>query len=102
MIGELIRRTGVDPLAGAIPPQVEVEFMAGVRIRQSGVQLGDYDITAYARAFGAHGYRLDGPAQFASTLERALAENGVSIIDAPVDYSHSTDIAAQLHEEVLI
>ncbi|GIF69030.1 acetolactate synthase [Asanoa ishikariensis] len=70
--------------------------------RESGVELGDYDITAYAAAFGAHGYRLDGPDEFAPTLRRALAEEGVSIIDVPVDYSHSGDIAAQLHEEVLI
>ena len=26
--------------------------------RKSGVQLGDYDITSYAAAFGAHGYRV--------------------------------------------
>jgi acetolactate synthase-1/2/3 large subunit len=66
--------------------------------RKSGVQLGDYDITQFAAAFGAHGYRVDSPEEFVPTLRKALAEEGPSILDVPVDYSHSVDIAAQLHE----
>jgi acetolactate synthase-1/2/3 large subunit len=68
--------------------------------RKSGVQLGDYDITSYAAAFGAHGYRVDSAEEFVPTLRKALDEDGPSIIDVPVDYSHSVDIGAQLHEGV--
>jgi acetolactate synthase-1/2/3 large subunit len=64
--------------------------------RKSGVQLGDYDIVNYAAAFGAHGYRVSTEEEFTSTLAYALAEDGPSIIDVPVDYSHNTELFADL------
>jgi acetolactate synthase I/II/III large subunit len=67
--------------------------------RKSGVQLGDYDIASYAAAFGAHGHRVDSLDEFGSTLRRALAEDGVSLIDVPVDYSRNTELAAHLHDD---
>lgn len=68
--------------------------------RKSGVQLGDYDITQYAAAFGARGYRVDSLEQFAATLAQALGEDGPSVIDVAVDYSRNTDLAAHLHDDV--
>jgi acetolactate synthase-1/2/3 large subunit len=68
--------------------------------RKSGVQLGDYDITHYAAAFGAHGYRVDSLDEFASRLTQALGEDGATVIDVPVDYSRNTDFAAHLHDDV--
>ncbi|HEX3957677.1 MAG TPA: acetolactate synthase AlsS [Trebonia sp.] len=68
--------------------------------RTSGVKLGDFDVAAYAEAFGAHGYRAGTEEEFVAALDKGLGEEGVSIIDVPVDYSHSTDIGAQLHENV--
>jgi acetolactate synthase I/II/III large subunit len=65
--------------------------------RKSGVQLGDYDIVSYAAAFGAHGYRVNTLDEFSGTLRQALAEEGPSLIDVPVDYSRNTDLAAHLH-----
>jgi acetolactate synthase-1/2/3 large subunit len=67
--------------------------------RKSGVQLGDYDITSYAAAFGARGYRVKTLDEFGATLRQALAEEGPSLIDVPVDYSHNTDLAAHLHDD---
>ncbi|WP_099038035.1 acetolactate synthase AlsS [Mycobacterium neglectum] len=67
--------------------------------RTSGIQLGSYDTVSYAAAFGAHGYRVNTMAEFVSTLETALAEPGVSIIDVPVDYSHNVDLGQQLHDD---
>jgi acetolactate synthase I/II/III large subunit len=67
--------------------------------RTSGIQLGSYDTVSYAAAFGAHGYRVDSMAEFVSTLEIALTEPGVSIIDVPVDYSRNIDLAQQLHDD---
>lgn len=66
--------------------------------RKSGVQLGDYDVTAYAAAFGARGYRVDSLDGFAAALTSALAERGPSVIDVPVDYSRNTALAADLHD----
>src|SRR6478609_2497561 len=67
--------------------------------RTSGIQLGSYDTVSYAAAFGAHGHRANSMAEFVSTLETALAEPGVSIIDAPVDYSHNSDLGQLLHDD---
>ena len=67
--------------------------------RKSGVQLGDYDIVSYAAAFGAHGYRVKTLDEFSATLRQALAEQGPSLIDVPVDYSRNTDLAAHLHDD---
>lgn len=67
--------------------------------RKSGVQLGDYDVVSYAKAFGAHGYRVDSLEEFGSVLRHALAEPGPSLIDVPVDYSHNVDLAAHLHDD---
>ncbi len=67
--------------------------------RKSGVQLGDYDIASYAAAFGARGYRVKTLDEFSNTLHQALAEDGPSLIDVPVDYSRNTDLAAHLHDD---
>lgn len=67
--------------------------------RKSGVGLSDYDIVSYAAAFGARGYRVTTLDEFGTTLRQALAEQGPSLIDVPVDYSRNTDLAAQLHDD---
>lgn len=67
--------------------------------RKSGVQLGDYDIVSYAKAFGANGYRVERLEDFVAVLQQALAEDGPSVIDVAVDYRHNTDLAAQLHDD---
>jgi acetolactate synthase I/II/III large subunit len=74
--------------------------------RTSGVQLGDYDIVQYAGAFGATGIRVQTMEERETALRRSLAreslaEPGVTIIDVRVDYTHNTDLYAQLHEGVL-
>jgi len=66
--------------------------------RKSGVQLGDYDVVSYAKAFGARGYRVETLEEFDAVLKQALSEDGPTLIDVPVDYSHNTDLGAQLHE----
>ena len=67
--------------------------------RKSGVQLGDYDIVSYAASFGAHGYRVKTLAEFGETLRTALAEDGPSLIDVPVDYSRNLELAGDLHHD---
>ena len=67
--------------------------------RKSGVQLADYDIVSYAAAFGARGYRVKTLDEFGATLRQALAEDGPSLIDVPVDYSRNVELAAHLHDD---
>jgi acetolactate synthase-1/2/3 large subunit len=62
------------------------------------VQLGDYDIVSYAQAFGAHGYRVETLTDFTTVLKQALSEDGPSLIDVAVDYSHTTELGAHLHQ----
>jgi acetolactate synthase-1/2/3 large subunit len=69
--------------------------------RTSGVQLGDYDITHYAAAFGANGIRVSSLAEFERVFTRSLTEPGVTIIDVLVDYSRNTELFAELHDDVL-
>lgn len=67
--------------------------------RKSGVQLGDYDVVSYAAAFGARGYQVKTLDEFRTTLRQALAEDGPSLIDVPVDYHRNTELAAHLHDD---
>jgi len=69
--------------------------------RSSGVQLGDYDITQYAAAFGAKGIRVNSMDEFDHALKQALSDTGITIIDVPVDYSRNSELFAQLHDGVL-
>jgi acetolactate synthase I/II/III large subunit len=69
--------------------------------RTSGVQLGDYDIAHYAAAFGATGIRVSSMHEFENAFKQSLTEPGITILDVRVDYSHSIDLYAQLHEGVL-
>ncbi len=68
--------------------------------RTSGVELGDYDVPSLAAAFGAHGYRVRSSGQFQEVLAKALAEEGPSIIDVPVDYSRNVHLGESLHTDV--
>lgn len=69
--------------------------------RKSGVQLGDFDIRQYAGAFGATGIRVSSMHEFENAFKQSLNEPGITILDVWVDYSHTIDLYAQLHEAVL-
>ncbi|KQY06708.1 acetolactate synthase [Mycobacterium sp. Root135] len=69
--------------------------------RKSGVQLAEYDVVHYAAAFGATGVRVSGLADFESAFKESLGNPGITIIDVCVDYRSNTDLAKQLHDDVL-
>jgi acetolactate synthase I/II/III large subunit len=69
--------------------------------RTSGVQLGDYDITHYAAAFGAKGIRVSSITEFDAALKQSLNEPGITVIDVLVDYSRNTELFAELHEDIV-
>ncbi len=68
--------------------------------RPSNVHFGNPDFVKYAEAFGAKGYRIEKTEDLLPTLKQALADDVVSIIDCPVDYSENLKLTAKLGEAV--
>ena len=59
------------------------------------------EVVKFAESFGAKGYRITEADQLLPTLKTALADDGVSLIACPVDYSENlrlTDTLGQLDE----
>lgn len=69
--------------------------------RKSHVDFSNPDFVKYAESFGAKGYRIEKTEQLLPTLKQALADDTVSIIDCPVDYSENLKLTAKLGETVI-
>jgi acetolactate synthase-1/2/3 large subunit len=69
--------------------------------RKSHVDFDNPDFVKYADAFGAKGYRIEKTEDLLPTLKKALADDTVSIIDCPVDYSENMKLTAKLGETVI-
>lgn len=59
---------------------------------------GNPDFVAYAESFGARGYRIETADELLPTLQRALADDTVSVIACPVDYSANLELTSALGE----
>jgi len=68
--------------------------------RESNVKFNNPDFVKYAESFGAKGYRVNSAAELLPTLQQALSDNTVSIIDCPVDYRENMKLTARLGEMV--
>lgn len=66
--------------------------------RNSNIKFGNPDFVKYAESFGANGYRVTAAADLLPTLQKALDEDGVSVITVPVDYSHNLQLTDKLGE----
>ncbi|NDU74639.1 acetolactate synthase large subunit [Actinomadura sp. DSM 109109] len=66
--------------------------------RSSNVTFGNPDFVRYAESFGARGYRVESAAELLPTLRKALADDAVSVITVPVDYSHNLRLTDKLGE----
>ncbi|NVK40366.1 MAG: acetolactate synthase large subunit [Oceanospirillaceae bacterium] len=64
----------------------------------SQVDFGNPDFVKYAESFGARGYRIRAADELLPTLQKALAEAGVSVICCPVDYSENIKLTDKLGE----
>jgi acetolactate synthase-1/2/3 large subunit len=64
----------------------------------SNVAFTNPDVVQYAQSFGARGYRIESADQLLPTLQKALADGGVSIIAVPVDYSENLRLTSRLGE----
>jgi len=68
--------------------------------RESGVTFGNPDFVELARAFGAKGYRVESARGLGPILTEALAHDGPSIVDVPVDYRENAKLTARLGQLV--
>jgi acetolactate synthase-1/2/3 large subunit len=64
--------------------------------RSSHVDFGNPDFVKYAESFGAKGYLIQAAAELLPTLKKALADDTVSVIACPVDYSENTKLTEKL------
>ena len=54
-----------------------------------GLHFNNPDFTAYARAYGASGKKIQSAGELAPALEDAFAAGGVHLITVPIDYSEN-------------
>ncbi len=66
--------------------------------RPAHVDFGNPDFVTLAEAFGAKGYRIGSVADLLPTLKQALENDGISVIDCPVDYGENLRLTAKLGE----
>jgi acetolactate synthase-1/2/3 large subunit len=66
--------------------------------RHSQVDFGNPDFVKFAESFGARGYFIRAAGDLLPTLTRALAEDEVSVIACPVDYSENTRLTEKLEQ----
>jgi len=81
----------VDDAYGLISWKMDLEIGHNVDTR-----FGNPDFVAYAESFGATGYRIESAGELLPTLKQALADDTVSIIACPVDYSANTELIRSL------
>ena len=66
--------------------------------RESHISFNNPDFVTYAQAFGAKGYRVESAQELLPTLQQAIQDNTVVIIDCPVDYSENLKLTEKLGE----
>lgn len=64
--------------------------------RHTQIDFNNPDFVKFAESFGANGYRVESTEAFLPTLQTALGDGGVSIIDCPVDYRENMKLTAKL------
>ncbi len=64
--------------------------------RDSHIDFTNPDFVKYAESFGAKGYRVNSAAELLPTIEKAIADNTVVVIDVPVDYSENMKLTEKL------
>lgn len=64
--------------------------------RATKIEFNNPDFVAFAESFGGKGYRVESTEDLLPTLETALGDGTVSIIDCPVDYRENMKLTAKL------
>jgi acetolactate synthase-1/2/3 large subunit len=81
----------VDDAYGLISWKMDMEIGHNVDTR-----FGNPDFVKYAESFGAKGYRIESAGELLPTLKGALADDTVSVIACPVDYSANAELIRSL------
>jgi acetolactate synthase I/II/III large subunit len=81
----------VDNAYGLIKWKMDMELG-----HHAAVVFGNPDLMKYAESFGAKGYRIGAAEQLLPTLRKALADDAVSVIACPVDYSENIRLTDKL------
>jgi len=68
--------------------------------RKSHIDFTNPDFVKLAESFGAKGYRIEKGQELLPTLQEALQNDVVSVIDCPVDYSENLKLTSKLGEMV--
>ena len=68
--------------------------------RKSHIDFTNPDFVMLAESFGAKGYRISKDQPLLPTLQEALKNDVVSVIDCPVDYSENLKLTSKLGEMV--
>lgn len=69
--------------------------------RTAGVQLGEYDVVAFAQAFGCQGYRISSADQLGPVLREALQQTVPVLIEIPIDYSQNLKLMQNVHQDFI-
>ena len=64
--------------------------------RPSYIDFTNPDFVKYAESFGAKGYRINSAQELVPTLQQAIADNTVVVVDCPVDYSENMKLTEEL------
>ncbi|MEO7117699.1 MAG: acetolactate synthase large subunit [Candidatus Limnocylindrales bacterium] len=64
--------------------------------RPFGVEFGNPDLIRYAESFGIAAFRPESSADLLPTLRRALAVDGPSLVDVPIDYAENLRLTERL------
>ncbi len=83
----------VDGSYGLIKWKMEMQLH-----RASQVDFGNPDFVKYAESFGAKGYFIEAAHELLPRLRQALAEDTVSVIACPVDYSENAKLTEKLEQ----
>jgi acetolactate synthase-1/2/3 large subunit len=81
----------VDDAYGLISWKMDMEIGHNVDTR-----FANPDFVRYAESFGAKGYRIEAANELLPTLRTALADDTVSVIACPVDYTANTELIRSL------
>ena len=81
----------MDESYGLIKWKMEIELG-----RSFHVAFTNPDLRAYAESFGAKGYAIGRADDLLATLRTALADDAVSVIACPIDYTENTKLTDAL------
>jgi acetolactate synthase-1/2/3 large subunit len=61
-------------------------------LQEFGLDYGNPDFVKYAESYGAHGHRVTDAACLLTTMQKCHEQDGVHVIEVPVDYSENDRI----------